>query len=298
MAIAENTRGAVLMTVSMAAFAINDTFIKLLGDHLPFFQILLLRSIGTVAFLGGLAFVTGQLRYRFDKGDGKLVALRALAEIGAAVCFINALFHLPLANVTAIIQALPLTITLCAALFLKEPVGWRRFAAIGIGFFGVMLIVRPGADGFSVYAIYALLAVVCVTVRDLAARRLSRDVPSVTVAFVTSTAVLLFSAVGALGTEWVHMRQTDWFWMAGSVAAIIVGYLVSVMAMRHGEIGVVTQFRYTALLVALALGYFVFGDWPDGLTLIGAALVVATGLFTLWRERKTADEAFVSARTR
>ena len=69
----------------------------------------------------------------------------------------------------------------------------------------------------------------------------------------------------------------------------IVGYLVSVLAMRHGEIGVVTQFRYSSLLVALALGYLVFGDWPDRVTFIGAGLVVATGLFTLWRERKMAE---------
>lgn len=289
-----NTQGALYMTLSMTAFAVNDTFIKLLGDHLPFFQILFLRSVGTVAFIALMAWQAGHLRFRFAPADRRLVGIRAVAEIAAAVCFINALFHLPLANVTAIIQALPLTVTLAAALFLGEAVGWRRFLAIGVGFVGVMLIVRPGAEDFSVYSIYALLAVVCVTVRDLAARRLSPEVPSVSVALATSCAVLIFSALGALGTDWAPMAGRDWLWMAGSVAAIIVGYLVSVMAMRQGEIGVVTQFRYTALLVALVLGYLVFGDWPDEVTLLGAGLVVATGLFTLWRERQTSRPKPVS----
>lgn len=293
-----NARGALFMTISMAAFAINDTFIKLLGDHLPFFQILFLRSVGTVLFLGGLAYGAGHLTYRFNRADRNRVAIRAVAEILAAVCFINALFHLPLANVTAIIQALPLTVTLAAALFLREAVGWRRFAAIGVGFVGVMLIVRPGAEDFSVYSVYALLAVVFVTVRDLAARRLSHDVPSVSVAFVTSFAMLAFSGIGAIGTEWVAMDGRDWLWLAGAIGAIIVGYLASVSAMRTGEIGVVTQFRYSALLVALVLGYLVFGDWPDRVTMVGAGLVVATGLFTLWRERQTAEKRIIPARTR
>ena len=283
-----NMRGALLMTLAMTAFAVNDTFVKLMGTHLPFFQILFLRSLGTVAFLGLVAYSAGHLRYRYGRSDMALVGLRSLAEIGAAAAFINALFHLPLANLTAIIQALPLTVTLAAALFLREPVGWRRFVAIGIGFVGVLLIVRPGTEGFSIYSVYALAAVVCVTVRDLAARRLSAAVPSVSVAFLTSCAVLAFAAVGAAGTDWAPMEARDWLWMAGAVGAIIIGYLASVMSMRNGEIGVVTQFRYSALLVALVLGYFVFGEWPDRLTIAGAALIVATGLFTLWRERQSA----------
>ncbi len=280
-----NARGAAFMTASMTAFAVNDTFIKLLGDNIPFFQILFLRSVGTVVFLAALAWLTGHLNHRFPKRDRRLVAIRSLGEIGAAVCFINALFHLPLANVTAIIQALPLTVTLAAAFVFGEAIGWRRLVAIAVGFVGVMLIVRPGADGFDIYAVYALGAVAFVTVRDLAARRLSAGIPSVSVALVTSMAVLAFSAVGAISADWQPMSSLDWLWMCGAVAAIIGGYLFSVMAMRHGEIGVVTQFRYSAMLVALILGYTVFGDWPDMITLAGAALVVATGLFTLWRER-------------
>ncbi len=294
----DNLRGAVFMSASMTAFAINDTFIKLLGDHLPFFQILFLRSIGTVVFLTLLAWGTGHLFHRYSRPDASLVAIRAVGEVGAAVCFITALFHLPLANVTAIIQALPLTVTLAAALVFGERVGWRRLLAIAVGVVGVMLIVRPGADGFDIYAVYALCAVGFVTVRDLAARRLSKDTPSVSVALLTALAVLGFASVGALVTEWQPMAARDWLWMSGAVVAIMGGYLFSVMAMRSGEIGFVTQFRYSAMLVALILGYAVFGDWPDAITLAGAGLVVATGLFTLWRERTSRHSAPLPLRTR
>ena len=282
----DNLRGAALMVVSMTAFTVNDMFVKLLGDHLPFFQFLLLRTIGATLFLFILARRAGAIRWPSTARDRWLILLRSLSEIAAAYFFLTALIHMPIANATAIIQALPLTVSLGAALFLGESVGWRRFLAIGIGFVGVFLIVRPGTEGFTIYSVYALLSVVAVTVRDLAARRLSREVPSLTVALAAVTAILIFSGIGAATTTWEPMLPRDWLWLAGSIFAIIIGYLCSVSAMRVGEIGFVAPFRYTSLLVALIIGLAVFGDWPEPLTLIGAAIVVATGLFTLWRERQ------------
>lgn len=278
-------QGALLMAASMTAFTVNDTFVKLLGDHLPFFQFLLLRSVGAASILFILAWRAGALRLPESSRDRWLIAVRSLSEMAAAYFFLTALINMPLANVSAILQALPLTVSLAAALFLGETVGWRRFAAIGVGFAGVYLIVRPGSEGFTVYSIYALLAVAAVTVRDIAARRVSKGVPSLTVAAAAAFSIFAFSAIGAAGTEWQPVRPLDWLWLAGSVVTVIGGYLFSVSAMRVGEIGFVAPFRYTSLLVALILGLVVFGDWPDAITLLGAGIVVATGLFTLWRER-------------
>lgn len=273
------------MAASMTAFTINDTFVKLLGDHLPFFQFLLLRSIGAAVFILVLAYRAGALRLPANAQDRRLILFRSLAEMAAAYFFLTALIHMPIANVTAILQALPLTVALGAALVLGENVGWRRFAAIGVGFIGVYLIVRPGSEGFTIHSIYALLAVVAVTIRDLAARRITKQVSSLTVATSAVLFILAFSAIGALGTEWQPVRPVDWLWLSGSVISIIVAYQFSVSAMRVGEIGFVAPFRYTSLLVALIAGLLIFGDWPDGITLLGAAIVVSTGLFTLWRER-------------
>lgn len=280
-----NIHGAVLMTGSMTAFTVNDTFMKLLSGGFPFFQLLFLRSLLVATLIGVWAWRVGAFRKSIARRDRILIGIRTMSEVGAAWFFLNALFNLPIANVTAIIQALPLTVTLGAALVLKEPVGWRRFLAIGIGFLGVMLIVRPGGEGFTIYSVYALLAVACVTVRDLTVRRMSAEVPSLLVAFSAVAGVLVFSSVGAATQTWVSMTLVDIMFLCAAAFAILGGYLFSVSAMRVGEIGVVAPFRYTSLLAALILGLIVFGEWPDGWTQIGAVVVVATGLFTLWRER-------------
>ena len=273
------------MTGSMAAFTFNDTFFKLLAADLPFFQALFLRSAVVTAFMLALVRAQGALWVRAGRRDWGLIALRSLTEAAAAYFFLTALVHLPIANVTAILQALPLTVTLGAALVFGEPVGWRRFLAIGIGLVGVLLIVRPGGEGFNLYAIYAVLAVVCVTVRDLAARRISVAVPSSFVALIAILAILAFASVGAASTEWAPFRSMHGLYLLGCSLFILVAYLFSVMAMRVGEIGFVSPFRYTGLLVALVVGLVVFDEWPDALTLLGSAIVVATGLFMLWRER-------------
>ena len=129
----KNMQGAALMTASMAAFTVNDTFFKLLGDHLPFFQVLFLRSVGVTILMGALAWQMKAVRFPTDRRDRKLIGFRTVAEVAAAYFFLTALVHLPIANVTAIIMALPLTVTLGAALFLGEPVGWKRLLAIAKG---------------------------------------------------------------------------------------------------------------------------------------------------------------------
>lgn len=286
------------MTGAMAAFTVNDTFLKLLGTDLPLFQILLLRSIGVIVVLGFIARRSGAVRLPTRSRDRWLIVIRSIAEAAAAWFFITALFHMPIANVSAILQSLPLTVTLAAALFLGEPVGWRRFSAIAVGFVGVYLIVRPGSSDFTIDSLYAIASVVCVTVRDLAARQLSADVRTMTVALATGLFVGLFSLVGALFVDWQPMNADHYIWLACAVVMVIGGYIFSVMAMRVGEISAVAPFRYASLLVALVAGYFVFGDWPDSMTLLGAFIVVATGLFTLWRERATYNPGPVPLRTR
>ena len=289
MGFSPNTRGAVFMAGSMAAFTLNDAFMKVLSGEVPLFQAIFIRSVLVVVLLVLLAWQQGVLRPHIARPDWRLIAIRTVAEIAAAFLFITALFNMPIANALAILQALPLTVTLAGALFLGEPVGWRRITAILVGFCGVLLIVQPGAEGFTIYALYALGAVVCVTVRDLAARRMSAGLPSVTVALITVIAIGVASGIACIFTAWVPVTGGALTLLGGAAIFIIGGYVFSVAAMRVGDIGVVSQFRYTSLLVALILGLAVFDEFPDGLTLTGAAIVVGTGLFTLWRERKATD---------
>lgn len=273
------------MMGSMAAFTVNDAIVKLLGGSLPLFQIITLRGALTCVLLFLLTRHLGALHLRFDRRDRALVALRCLSEVGATFFYLTALMNMPLANVMAVLQALPLTVTLGAAVFFGEPVGWRRLLAIGIGFCGMLLIVRPGPDGFTTHAIYALLSVTCVTVRDLSTRRMSAHVPSMMVTLASALAVTCFGLLGSLTVDWVPLDAGLGLLVVGASVFVLIGYICSVMVMRVGEVGFIAPFRYTSLLWALALGWLIFGNWPDPLTMLGAGLVVAAGLFTLFRER-------------
>ena len=281
----DNMKGAGLMMASMLAFTLNDTCVKLLSGVAPINQVLFLRGVLTTILIYILIRAMGPLHWRMSRRDAWLVALRVLGEVASAYFFITALFHMPLPNVTAILQSLPLTVTLAAAVFLGEPVGWKRLSAILVGFVGVLLIVRPGADDFTIYSVYCLAAVAFVTLRDLATRRLSPATPSLTVTLISSAAVMLFFGVKSIAEDWAPLDGQSALYILGAGGMVIIGYVCSIMVMRVGEVGFTTPFRYTGLVWALLLGWFVFGDWPAWQTLLGAAIVVATGLFTLYRER-------------
>lgn len=289
--LSDNLRGAGLMMVAMAAFTFNDTAIKALSAEVPLAQAIFLRGVLGTTLLYLAARAMGAIRLDLPRREWVLIALRSLADLGATYLFLAALMQMPLANLTAILQALPLTVALAAALVFREPLGWRRILAIAIGFFGVMLIVRPGTEGFDIYALYGLGAVGFVTVRDLAARRLSRETPSITVALAGALLITLSAGLVSMLDGWTPVAQRDLGLLAVAAFFIVAGYLTSVMTMRVGEIGFVSPFRYTGLLWALLLGWLVFGDWPRPLTLVGAALVVATGMFTLYRERRAGGRA-------
>lgn len=294
----DNTRGALLMMAGMAAFTVNDAFMKAMSDELPLFQAIFLRGIATTAVLYLLARRMRAVRFDLPPRDWAFVGLRTLGEIGAAYFFITALFNMPLANVTAILQSLPLTITLAGALFLREPLGWRRLTAIFVGFAGVLMIVRPGGEGFNAHSVFALASVACVTLRDLATRRLSGGVPSLTVALAASAGVTAFGGAGSALGAWAPVSPTAAWQLLGATSAVSLGYLCAVLVMRAGDLGFVAPFRYSSLLFALALGFLVFGDWPDPLTLAGAAIVAATGIFTLYRERRLSRRSLPPLRTR
>lgn len=284
-ALSPNLRGALFMVISMAAFTFNDMFVKLAAENVPVFQIVVLRGLATSLMLFVYVAMTGGLRVSIPKTDRWRVGLRAFFESATVIAFLIALTNMPLANAAAIMGALPLFVTLGAALFLGDPVGWKRLAAILVGFFGVMLIVQPGTDGFNGYALLALLAALMVAGRDLVTRTFSPGVPSMTVALITAVAVCLTGAVLSIFETWVPLGWRDIVYIFGAAFCIIGGYVFSILVMRIGEIGFTAPFRYTALVWALILGFLVFGEWPNALALSGGAIVVAMGLFTLWRER-------------
>ena len=280
-----NAKGALLMMGSMAAFTLNDTCVKATDGALPLLQLLTLRGLISSILLFGLARRLGTLHLSMGRGDAVLLGLRCASEVAAAYFFLTALMNMPLANVTAVLQVLPLTVTLGAALFFGERVGWRRMLAILLGFGGMLLIVRPGPEGFSLHATYALAAVGCVTVRDLTTRRMSPQVSSMTVTLASALSVFVAAGLASVWVDWVPLDGRTAVLIGGSSLFIMLGYLLSVLVMRVGEVSFTAPFRYTGLLWALGLGWIVFGHWPAPLTLLGAGIVASAGLFTLYRGR-------------
>jgi drug/metabolite transporter (DMT)-like permease len=288
MAISDNLRGALYMNVAMAAFTLNDAGMKTATQTLPLFEAIALRGAITSALLIALGLRMGGLRHRLSPRDRGVVGWRTLAEVGATITFLTALVHMPLANLSAIMQALPLAVTLAAALFLGERIGWRRLVAILIGFVGVLIIIRPGTEGFDTWSVMGLGSVACVVLRDLSTRRLSPQVPTVLVAVFSAVGVMAVGLAGTLFTGWHPVSRAEVLATALASVALIGGYVFGVMAMRVGDIGFVAPFRYTSLLWAIALGWLVFSTLPDLTTLVGAGIVIATGIFTLYRERQLA----------
>ncbi len=283
-----NLRASAYMSLAMAGFTINDALVKLASPDLNIGQIMVVR--GTIVVVCMLVYVRVMGLAIQPRGAlSKPVIIRTAAEIGATITFLTALAHVPLANLSAILQALPLLVTLGAALFFAEKVGWRRMTAIAIGFAGVMMIVRPGMAGFDTFALLAVIAVICAAVRDLATRSVAADISSMTVSLVTAVAVTVTGLfVLPFVGNWQPMSLAELGLLTAAAGFLFVGYHCIVVAMRIGEIGFVAPFRYTSLVWAIVLGIVMFGEVPDVLTLIGAAIVVATGLFTLYRERITA----------
>lgn len=285
-----NARGALLMAFSMLAFVLNDGLMKGLLAEMSIYQAVVLRGSVTAPLIALMAWRAGVLIVKLKGRDKKIILARVAAEVVATICFLTALGQMPLANITAILQALPLTVTMAAALFLAEPVGWRRWSAILMGLCGVLVIVQPGMDDFSIHSLWALAAVIAVTCREIATRQLSKDVPSLPVALATAIAICGFGAVNLPGVDWVTVTLSSWVYIGGAGVAIIGGYLFSVMAVRAGDISFVSPFRYTAMIWAIGLGFLLFGELPDVPTTIGTLIIITAGLYSLHRERRRAAE--------
>lgn len=277
-------RGIVAIIASQLAFLLNDTLIKLASETLPMGEIIFLRGILCAVFVGAAVIYTGLHRKIFMAAH-QMVLWRGLGELGGTFFYLIALFNMPIANAAIIFQAVPLSATAGAALFLGETVGWRRWMAIIVGFIGVVLVVRPGLTGFDAYGLLVLVSVLFVSLRDLSTRAMPLAIPNLLVAF---SAALLVAAMGALlglAEEWVWPGWVAWLQLAGAAALLAVGYLTAIAAMRLADMSVTAPFRYIAVVFAIALGFLVWSEVPDALTLIGSAIIVCAGLYTLYRER-------------
>ncbi len=283
----DNLRGALLMALAMAGFALEDMFIKLLADTVPVGQILVLLGLGGAIAFGIIAHRKGQAVLS-PALLSRTVLIRNISELVGTIGFVLGFVLASLATASAILQAAPLMVTLGAVVFFDEKVGWRRWSAILAGFFGVLLIVRPGMAGFEPASILVVIGVMGLAGRDLATRAVPRNISSYQLSswaffMLIPAGVFLMLVMGQapVGLEWAQLMK-----LGAALGIGVFAYYAIVAAMRMGELSFVTPFRYTRMLFALVVAVLVFDERPDALTLTGAAIIICAGLFTLWRERK------------
>jgi drug/metabolite transporter (DMT)-like permease len=293
-----NLRGIVLMVLAMAGFAVEDAFIKLLaangaglGAGLSVGQILVLLAIGgTVIYAAwaikdGVSLVSKQFMH-------PAVLTRNGTEMLGTWGFVTGIATIPLATVTTVLQAAPLLVTMGAALIFGEQVGWRRWLAIGVGFTGMLLVVRPGVGVFDANVLWAVLGVAGLSARDLATRRIPKTIPTL------QLSAWGFASVGVLGgllmitnDNWVVPTATQWLFLGGAISVGAFAYWAITEATRVGEISAVAPFRYSRLIFALVIGTVIFAEVPDVVTLGGAALIMGSGIYAFYRERIRKQQA-------
>lgn len=286
MARSANSKGALYMVLAMAVFICNDALVKATASQASVAQIMFVRGGMTLVLVFLIARHLGALPTRRMLTD-RIMLLRVFFEIGATLTYLTALSRIPFANASSILQSLPLAVTLGAALFLGEKVGWRRWMAIAVGFAGVLIILKPGPAGFAPDAMFAVVAVFFTAGRDLVTKRVDPSIPSISVSLFTTTVVAVLGGVLIVPMGgWRPLDASAFGMLALASLALLVGYQSIILAMRTGEISFVAPFRYTSLVWALAFGILFFGEIPDNWMILGVSLVIGSGLYTFYRENR------------
>lgn len=281
-----NLRGIVAMMIAMLFFVGNDALMKLARQSLETGQALFVRGLFAIVML---AIAVGLMRAWRDLplAFHRLALVRAATETAVAALYISALSAMALSDITAILMLTPLILTAFSVLFLREKVGWRRWSAVAVGFVGILLVIRPGGQVAPFWAIaMAFGSAVLVAVRDVMTRRMPVTIPSLMLTLTTTLATMAggLAMLGA-GQAWQPLPPSVLALLAGAALLVLIGNFAIIEAFRDADISSVSPFRYSVVLWAVLLGFAIFGEIPTLLSAAGLALVIASGLYTVHRER-------------
>ncbi len=281
-----NLRGSLWMVAAMGGFAVEDMFLKAVTAHIPLGQALLIFGLTGAAFFAILTKRAGETLLHPALLSRPLL-IRSSFEVAGRLFYSLAIALTPLSTASAILQATPLVVVAGAALLFGETVGWRRWTAITVGFAGVLLILRPGVEGFTLLSLVTVAGMAGFAGRDLATRAAppalsNRQLGMIGMAMLAVAGAIILTVTGGARLP----DPTAVALLAAMTVCGIFAYNALTIAMRTGEVSVVTPFRYTRLVFAMIFGILVFHERPDALTLAGSALIVASGLYTLTRSRR------------
>ena len=283
----ENIRGAAFMVFSMLCFAIEDAMIKLLAAAMPVGQILSLICLGGLMLFLCWTTFKGERLWQPEYLNPRVV-MRSLCDVAGAMMFVTALSIIPLTTASAVIQATPLVVAMGAAVFLGQGIGWRRWIAIILGFVGVLIIIRPGTEGFTPATLLTVGGMLGLAARDLFTRALDVSLSGTQLAIHTFALVVPagFILMFAQGQSLTIPDERDTLILLAAIIVSMIAYLAIVAATRGGNAGIISSFRYSRMVFALIIGYLIFAEVPDAPTVIGASIIIASGIYTLWRETK------------
>lgn len=281
-----NLRGAAFMTAAMAGFAVEDMFLKAAARIMPLGQVILIVGLCGMVVFGLMAARLGEAPVPRAFLHPALL-IRSGFEVAGRLFYSLAIALTPLSTTSAILQATPLLVVAAAAVLFHERVGWRRWSAVAVGFAGVLIILRPGLEGFSALSLLAVAGMVGFAGRDLATRAAprvlsNRQLGVAGFAMLALAGALVLAATG--GATWPGPRGLGL--LAGTAVFAILAYHALTSAMRTGEVSFVTPFRYTRLVFAMVLAVAIFGERPDTMTLLGSALIVGSGIYALARANR------------
>ena len=281
----KNSKGIILMLISMASFAVGDTFVKISGAFLSPAQIMFFLIAGGLIIFAMIAKIKGE-NLLDSRAFSPVLLIRYLAEMIGLVAMIIGLTKIPLSVVGTVTQASPILVAAGAVFFFKEIVSWRRWSSIIIGFVGVVLVIQPGSQNLDYAVIWAVVALVAFSIRDLVTRLTPPDIPSASIATFTMIAAFPFTAGWVfLGGEKFFPPEIDWVVVASMIILGSFGYLLLITSLRLGELSAIMPFRYSRIVFLLILGVLVFGERPTASMLVGTALILTSGVYIMWREK-------------
>lgn len=276
-----NSKAAGLMVLAMSMVSTNDALIKSASETLSVSQVLALRGVMACLVFGLFIKLTGRSlwsRLILDRTN----LLRGALEVLTTLLYVSGLALLPIAIATTLIWTSPILLTILGALALREPVTLARWVAVGTGFCGLLLITRPFGAGFSAAMALPLAGAFVLALRDLVTRRIDPRIGSFTITFTT---LLMVTVAGALLSlfDWHPLAGGALAKLAASAVLLALGFHCMIKAVRLGDLSFVAPFTFTAILVAMTLGYLVWGDVPSPAMLAGVALIIAACVYILRR---------------
>jgi drug/metabolite transporter (DMT)-like permease len=294
--LSNNQRGVLAICGCMASYTVNDVVVKQILLTYPVGEVIFVRGIITSLLIGAIALALGQAQ-ELRAGLNRQVAARSLFDGLSTAGFIAALAQMKLANIAALLQIAPLLITALSVVLYREVVGWRRWAAIGVGFFGALLVIKPVPSEFNVWAIVGAGSALAAALREIMTRQIGRKLPVMVVVFWGSICIMLFGLLFIATEDWRTFGGWDFVQLCVAAIFMCIALYLMALGFRDVDLSVVAPFRYSYLITSAVGGYVAFRELPDDWTVVGAILIVGGGIYTLHREAVNRRELTMKSTT-